>query len=186
MAEDQKTVQQKVQESRVAQDLVEAREENARLAAELAKAKGSAEEIEEPRVFRDPFDAQNPLTFKKHPQGFVLGWINPVYRESHRGWRGWQPVTYDSAIGKRLHEYLTDPPRKLATATDNIVRRGDCVLGALPEEIWLARQQKRNLKAAHQRAEHAAESKDEAPTQRMLKRKEIVDDNTVPGRTMTS
>jgi len=180
MAEDPK-VHPKVQETRDAASLVALQEENDRLVAELAALRGSQPVIEEPRVLRDPFDAQNPLMFKKHPQGFRLGWKNPRYREEHRGWRGWVPVTYDSAIGKKLSEYLIDPPHKLKTDVDNIVRRGDSVLCALPEEYWEARQRARVTKASHQRAEHQKDEREIAITQRTLERKDAPDPNSVPG-----
>jgi hypothetical protein len=106
----------------------------------------------EPVVYNDPFDAgTNPHHFKKHPDGMVLSWKNPNLRnDKAKGWRGWVPVTYDSEIGQNLSEYLSDPPMKMAgiAEQDNYVRRGtDSILCTLPEEIWKARQLKREEKA---------------------------------------
>lgn len=94
------------------------------------------------QVYNDPFDVQNPHVYLKEPPGFKFGWINPVYRDKHRTWRGWQPVQYDDPIGMNLSEYLLDPPARMAHAVDNLVRRGDVVLCILPLEYWLARRQK--------------------------------------------
>lgn len=186
MADDTRTAQQKVQETRLAIDLEAERETNRQLAAELADLRIKTAPVAEPKVLRDPYDSQNPLTILKQPVGFVLSWKNPVYREGHRGWRGWVPVTHSGPIGKKIHEYLTDPPRKLAVATDDLVRRGDSVLCAIPEEMWLARQQRRTDKAAHQRAGQAGDEKTDQASQRVLNRTELVDPNSIPGRSMTS
>lgn len=106
----------------------------------------------EPVVYKDPFDAgNNPHHFKKHPDGLVLSWKNPNLRnDKAKGWRGWVPVTYDSEIGQNLSEYLADPPMKMAgiAEQDNYVRRGtDSILCYLDEDIWKARQLKREEKA---------------------------------------
>jgi hypothetical protein len=104
-----------------------------------------------PKVYFDPFDVDvNPLTILKNPAGKVLGWKNPNLRNGSRGWRGWVPITYDSEIGQHLNEYINDPPAKLdGTATqDNYVRRGtDSILCWIDEDIFKARQQKREQKA---------------------------------------
>lgn len=104
-----------------------------------------------PVVLNDPFDAENnPHHFKKHPEGKVLSWKNARWRNEQRGWRGWEPITYDSEIGQNLLEYLNDPPAKMegSSKQDNYVRRGtDTVLCWIDEEIWRARQMKREHKA---------------------------------------
>jgi hypothetical protein len=104
-----------------------------------------------PVVLRDPFDEEtNPHHFMKHPEGKVLGWKNATWRNEQRGWRGWTPVTYDSEIGQSLSEYIASPPAKMegSAQQDNYVRRGtDTVLCWIDEEIWKARQQKREHKA---------------------------------------
>jgi hypothetical protein len=105
----------------------------------------------EPVLYHDPFDvAQNPHHIIKHPDGKVLSWKNPNIRNGSRGWRGWVPVCYDDEIGLRLTEYIPDPPAKMegSAEQDNYVRRGtDSILCWLDEEIWNARQQKREAKA---------------------------------------
>lgn len=105
----------------------------------------------EPIVYHDPFDAdQNPHHIKKHPDGLILSWKNPNIRNGTRGWRGWVPVTYDSEIGEKLTEYIPDPPAKMEGSADqdNYVRRGtDSILCSIPEEMFYARQQKRESKA---------------------------------------
>ena len=101
----------------------------------------------EPELLHDPYHATRPLAFLKHPPGFKLGWKNPHYRDNHRSWMGWKPITYDSEIGQELGKYLTDPPRKMAHKSDNLVRRGDLVLCVLPEKYWEARNQRRAQKA---------------------------------------
>lgn len=121
---------------------------------DLVEQKRSAGEYKgpEPVLYNDPFDLEtNPHHIKKQPPGKVLGWKNPHFRNnSGRGWRGWEPVTYDSEIGQDLEEYINSPPMKMAGAAeqDNYVRRGtDSILCVLDKEIWLARQQKREQKA---------------------------------------
>lgn len=105
----------------------------------------------EPVVYHDPFDCGvNPHHIKKHPDGKILSWKNPNIRNGTRGWRGWVPITYDSEYGERLHEFITDPPAKMEGSADqdNYVRRGtDSILCYIDEEIFYARQQKRETKA---------------------------------------
>jgi hypothetical protein len=105
----------------------------------------------EPVMYHDPFDVGvNPHHVLKHPDGKVLSWKNPNIRNGQRGWRGWVPVTYDDEIGKNIQEYIPDPPAKMSgSATqDNYIRRGtDSILCWLPEEMFKARQQKREMKA---------------------------------------
>lgn len=114
----------------------------------------------DPVMLYDPFDAEvNPHHFIKHPEGKVLGWKNATLREEHRGWRGWEPVTYDSEIGQNLSEYIASPPAKMAGSSqqDNYVRRGtDTVLCAIDEKIWKARQMKREQKALRKQAAASA------------------------------
>jgi hypothetical protein len=59
--------------------------------------------------------------------------------------RGWTAVQHDDAIGRELHLYVTDPPSRMegSAKQDNIVRRGDAILGWIDEGIWLARQNRR-------------------------------------------
>ena len=103
----------------------------------------------EPRVYHDPFDCKNPHKILKHPEGKILSWKNPRIRQD-KGWKGWEPITWDSEIGKNLASYINDPPAKLEgiSKQDNYVRRGtDSILSQIDEEIWNARQQKREDKA---------------------------------------
>ena len=103
----------------------------------------------EPKVFFDPFDTQNPHKILNHPEGMILSWKNPRIRRD-KGWKGWEPITWDSEIGQNLEKYIPSPPAKLEgiSKQDNYVRRGtDSVLSQIKEEIWLARQEKRRSKA---------------------------------------
>jgi len=103
----------------------------------------------EPKVFHDPFDTTNPHKILNHPEGKKLGWKNPRIRDE-KGWKGWEPVTWDSEIGKNIEQYIPSPPAKMVgiEKQDNYVRRGtDSVLAMIDEEIWMARQQKREHKA---------------------------------------
>lgn len=102
-----------------------------------------------PELPYDPFDEQHPHRILDNPEGWVLSWKNPNLREK-RGWRGWIPITYDDEYGKELDKYLQDPPKKMEGIAhqDNYVRRGtDSILCRIPEDIWKARQMKRELKA---------------------------------------
>lgn len=110
-------------------------------------AEAAEEPLLLPTISEDPFAAHNPHKFLKHPAGFHLGWKNPVYRESHRGWRGWRAVEFDDPIGRSLSLYLPEVPHKMSHALDNYVRRGDSVLCVLEEGIWNARQKERSDKA---------------------------------------
>lgn len=110
---------------------------------------------QEPELLYDPFDSKNPHKIIDNPPGYRLGWKNPMYREKHRGWRGWITVSYDDEIGRNLSKYLLDPPRKMSHVDDNLVRRGDVILCKLPEKMWLARQQRRVDRAARNRQAHA-------------------------------
>lgn len=103
-----------------------------------------------PRIYHDPFDLANPHKILKHPEGKVLSWINPRLRQEQMGWQGWEPVTWDSEIGRNIKQYIPDPPAKMQgiSKQDNYVRRGtDSVLSSIDREIWLAREQKRENKA---------------------------------------
>lgn len=109
----------------------------------------------QPVMYHDPFDMGiNPHHIKKNPPGKVLGWKNPNLRNSASvGWKGWTPVSYDDEIGQNLSKYINDPPDKLvgSASQDNYVRRGtDSVLCWLDEDIFKARQQRREQKALHQ------------------------------------
>jgi hypothetical protein len=145
-------------------DEVQAAHENERaeLEARISKMEKMIEEKRaageptgpNPQIYHDPFDTQNPHHINKHPEGKVLSWKNPNYRQQ-RGWRGWEPVTWDSEIGKNISQYIPDPPAKMEgiSKQDNYIRRGtDSVLAAIDEEIWLARQQKRRTKALQKQA----------------------------------
>lgn len=98
-------------------------------------------------LVKDPFAQKDPLHFKKHPPGKHLSWLNPKLRASI-GMRGFQYVSYDDPIGRELHLYLSDPPTKMEGSAnlDNLVRRGDSVLGWIPWGIWQARQNARREK----------------------------------------
>lgn len=105
----------------------------------------------EPVVIHDPYDVSvNPHHIVKHPDGKILSWKNPNIRNSSRGWRGWVPITYDSEYGQNLSEYILDPPAKMAgiATQDNYVRRGtDSILCYIDEDIYNARQLRREQKA---------------------------------------
>lgn len=106
-----------------------------------AIAKGESTDVKVRQV-RDPFNTKNPHQIIAHPPGKVLSWKNPKYRQE-RGWRGWQPISYDDEIGRELSTYITDPPAKMEGSAnlDNYVRRGtDSVLCFIDEDIWLSRQ----------------------------------------------
>lgn len=107
----------------------------------------------EPALYHDPFDmGVNPHIVKKHPQGKILSWMNPNIRNSSHGWKGWVPIEYDDEYGQRLSEFISDPPAKMqgGAQQDNYVRRGtDSILCWIDEEIYLARQEKRERKALH-------------------------------------
>lgn len=120
-------------------------------------------DVKEPQILHDPFDAKNPHKIIADPPGFKLGWKNPVYRDGHRGWRGWQAVEHDSEIGRNLKRYLLDPPRRMEHAVDNYVRRGDSVLCYIDEEMWLARQNKRLERANKHASEHAKDLRVDRP-----------------------
>lgn len=149
-------------------------------------ASGVHEQVQqEPQLLYDPFDSKNPHKIVKHPPGFRLGWKNPMYRENHRGWRGWVPVKYDSDVGRALKTYLLDPPRKMSHQDDDLVRRGDSILCMLPEEMWLKRQRDRVERAERNKSAHSRDLQAEKAS--------LTDDpkqkhapNSVGGRTMTS
>lgn len=157
---DIKTKRDLEQENEVLQETNEALlNQQADLEARIAKMEALVQQQQasgeyagpNPVVLNDPFDVGvNPHHIKKHPDGKVLSWKNPNIRNGQRGWRGWVPVTYDDEIGQKLSEYIPDPPAKMegAAQQDNYVRRGtDSILCWLPEEIWQARQLKREQKA---------------------------------------
>ena len=103
----------------------------------------------QPKVYHDPFECVNPHKFKCHPEGLHFSWKNPRIMDD-KGPRGWTPVTWDREIGRNIDEYLSRAPAKLQgiETQDNYVRRGvDSILCVIKEEIWLARQQKRESKA---------------------------------------
>ena len=142
-------------------------------------------EYREPRVVHDPFDTQNPHRIIANPPGFVLGWKNPLYRDGHRGWRGWRPVQFDDEIGRNLSKYLLDPPRRMEHAVDNMVRRGDTILCALEEDLWYARQLKRQRKAERLAAPYAADMTQDHVQNRNFLRADR-DPKAMKGRSMTS
>ena len=111
----------------------------------------------------DPYDIQSPLEIigeippdDAHPQGQMLGWKNPVYRD-RRGWRGWIPLEwgdqYTGDKGEKLKEYLVDPPEAwvMPDKIDSYVRRGDVLLGRIRKEIFVSRQLKAELECAKRR-----------------------------------
>lgn len=147
---------------------------------------GPETELADPEVLYDPYDAQNPHRIIEHPGGFRLGWKNPVFRENHRGWRGWMPVTYDDEIGRHLKSYLLDPPRRMEHAVDNYVRRGDSILCRLPEHMWLARRRKRTDKADRLAASHSEHiTHDHVRSEKDLK-PSAANPTSLGGRAMTS
>lgn len=166
-----KTASQKIRELETklaeAEDRAQQHEKRAdELVAQVAhmSEQPAEPELGEPRVLRDPFDVQNPHKFIAHPPGLRLRWAYPTYRE-HRGWRGWEPVSYDDEIGKNLGRYLNDPPRRMEHRIDNLVRRGDTILCRIDEEIYLARQQRRTERAQKRASAHAADLQDDkSPT----------------------
>jgi hypothetical protein len=103
----------------------------------------------QPKVYHDPYDTTNPHKILHHPEGKKLSWKNPNIRD-RQGWKGWEPITWDSEVGKNIEKYIPSPPAKMVgiEKQDNYVRRGtDSVLAMIDEEIWMARQQKREDKA---------------------------------------
>lgn len=141
-----------------------------------------------PKVLYDPYDSQNPHKFIAHPQGYKLGWKNAKFRENHRGWKGWRVVQYDDFIGRELHKYLLDPPRRMEHNVDNVVRRGDdTILCYLEESLWRARQQKRTDRAQRLVAPHQEDFKTERPTQgKFVSNQADRSGRHVGGTTMTS
>lgn len=125
-------------------------------ATELAPVPEATSDLADPELIYDPFSGQNPHAIKAHPPGFKLGWKSERYR-GHRGWRGWEKISYDDEYGQNLNDYINDPPRRMEHSTDMYVRRGDVILCRLPEGIWLARQQQRVDKAHRFAREHAAD-----------------------------
>ena len=122
----------------------------ARMEALMDEQKASGEyRGPEPKVYHDPFECNNPHKILAHPEGKRLSWKNPKIRNDG-GWKGWDPVTWDSEIGKDLDTYIASPPSKMEgiSTQDNYVRRGtDSVLAMIDEEIWFARQENRKSKA---------------------------------------
>jgi hypothetical protein len=116
--------------------------------AQEAIANGVDEEEVYATIIHDPFAGKNPMRFKKHPAGRRLSWLNPKYRDNNM--QGYRYVEYSSEIGKNLSQYLTEVPSKMigSAQQDNLVRRGDSVLGVIPYGIWKARQIARESKAA--------------------------------------
>lgn len=109
------------------------------------------------RQIRDPFSTKNPHQIKAHPPGKVLSWKNPKYRRE-RGWRGWNPISYDDEIGRELSLYIIDPPANMAGSADldNYVRRGtDSVLCWISEDVYLARQLEQSKRALEMEARAA-------------------------------
>lgn len=109
----------------------------------------------------DPYGIGNarPFSFKAHPEGFKLRWNREESRAKH-GWKGWEPVDWDSDVGRNLMDYCYDPPRKLDNRIDSKVRRGDAILCILPAGQWLARQMARVNKAAANQAQHVTPEQD--------------------------
>jgi len=142
--------------------------------------------VGDPNVFYDPYDSQNPHKILADPPGFKLGWKSPLYRDGHRGWRGWRAVEYDDEIGRNLKRYLLDPPRRMEHAIDNYVRRGDTILCFLDANVWEARQRQRTDAAARRAGEHAKDMRvDRIRTEEDL-RPIAPAPNSVGGRSMTS
>lgn len=147
--------------------------------------------LQEPEVLHDPFDPQNPHAIEKHPPGLRLGWKNPKYREDHRGWRGWRPVSYEDDIGKNLGQYINDPPRRMSHHLDHLVRRGDSVLCILEDSIWRARQEQRTSKAMRFANAHAQDMQLNTSVQGQVAEVDVRDSGThmvrrrMPAETMT-
>lgn len=121
-------------------------------------------------LLHDPYDVQNPLAIKQvevaqgifepvrippeeqFPEGQVLGWKSPRYRD-RRGWRGWIEIKigdkYAGKDGELLSNYLPDPPRRMEgeSKMDTCVRRAGMVLARLDKRIWDARNQKREMRS---------------------------------------
>jgi len=106
------------------------------------KEGGVAAALGRVQLQHDPFDAANPMKIIEHPKGFRLGWKNVDLREDRLGWKGWDPVLWDSALGKDIHRYINNPPKCLkASEHDNnyIMRGADTALAVIPEELYNAR-----------------------------------------------
>ena len=151
----------------------------------------------------DPYADKNPFAFKQvehegklqralippdanFPEGQVLRWVNPTYR-NQRGLRGHVMMEWDDPYIKgktqaetrqNLQKYVVDPPDKMAHSEDNYVRRGDSVLARLDKAIFDSRQLQRALKS-NRNARVAAESEknaalfgegmtDDRPTRRQI------------------
>lgn len=92
-------------------------------------------------VDHDPWGEQDFMAIRKHPDGFVLRWCNPNYRQGGK-WRGWEPIGWSSEIGRNLPEYLIDPPHRFqgGNQIDDLIRVGnDLVLCKLPIGAYRAR-----------------------------------------------
>lgn len=180
------------------EDMVD--EKMALMEEKLANMRNAGEAVPQADVepiYEDPFDGQYGHKIKADPPGFRLGWKNEKMREpsmgGSRGWRGWEPITYDDDIGRNLSEYLAAPPARMegSSQLDNKVRRGDTILCKLPEEIWLARQRKRTDKDAARRGVAAgARNRQIQPgvvtTGDGLKDDTAANSNTVPGTHRTN
>ncbi len=123
----------------------------ARMEALIAEQQAAGEYAgPEPEMYHDPYDiSNNPMRILSHPEGKRLGWKNPRLRDED-GWLGWEPLTWESEIGRDIDKYIASPPAKLEgiSKQDNYIRRGtDAILSILDEDIWKARQQKREAKA---------------------------------------
>jgi hypothetical protein len=114
-------------------------------------------------VLDDPYDVQNPFKIigdippdEEFPEGQVLRWLNPRYREV-RMWRGWVPLQwgdkYTGENGEKLKALVAEPPHHMQgpDRLDSYVRRGDTILGRLDKRIWDARQSRRVLEDARRR-----------------------------------
>ena len=195
-------LERRLQMSELRADDAEARAENAEAVLEAPRPAVEIREdgvavqtrvheqtAQEPELLYDPFDSKNPHKIISNPSGFKLGWKNPMYRENHRGWRGWITVSYEDDIGKNLGKYLLDPPRKMSHHDDLLVRRGDVILCKLPEDMWLARQKARTDRASRNRLVHAPDITVDKTTLKDLERGPqpgFHAPNSVGGRTMTS
>ena len=135
---------------------VELQEQILRLEKSITERETDGEYIErDVNILHDPYDEKNAYQIlseipgdDESPEGWVLGWKNPEYREK-RGMRGWIEMEHgDNYCGKDdtlLKNYLNDPPERMvgAESIDSYVRRGGMILCRIPKNLWLARQQKR-------------------------------------------
>jgi hypothetical protein len=108
------------------------------------------EEVARAEVLRDPYDSKITTRILRHPPGKHLNWVNPLTAD-HRGtMKGYVPVKREDPIGRELHRYLDEPPKRMdgLAKIDEYIRRGDLILCWIDIGIWNERQFAREREAA--------------------------------------